>query len=595
MNKIFTPTSIISYIKQCAYFVFPYIFKDKLKIVAVCITLAMILLDSYVVVTIPKLLSNLVKYYKQHKYDSLDDIVIFLGILLFVKNIISPLRRMCFFYVSNSVTKDIKLDVVTHMHKINIKVLTSKGSIDILSIVSRVSDGVRNFLNTSVVGAVPSILKTVMLFYLIINQGIQFAYVPCGVILIYIMFFFSIKYLAKQRYDTWEATDKVTSNVEDSLINTKLHRFNILSEIKKLNKRYTLEKNAWFKERALKALVGLGQGVIFTFFSIVLFLHIVYLLKKNMISLDKFILIKSYIFIINNATSKVTSYLRTFIIGSIDLKKSIDLLNIPSLKKLRFNKNNLDIRPVFLSNTTINEKKPMISKMMLNKSDNSCTKSPILSLKNVFFRYNSCKNYIINNLCLDIHKGDKILLTGKSGIGKSTLCHLVSGLYTPTKGEIYFKNTSLNDMLLSTFGKECHFISQDAQLSTGSIKSNILNISNKLNTLSTIKYLQNTYLPNNINLNREIGKYGSMLSGGERQRIIIARSMQKKPSVLILDEALCYLGESVACKILDSIFKVVPTVIIVTHNKTLMQKFSKHIHIQSSSTLLTHKSCYDCK
>lgn len=166
-----------------------------------------------------------------------------------------------------------------------------------------------------------------------------------------------------------------------------------------------------------------------------------------------------------------------------------------------------------------------------------------ISFQNLYFKYPGQNNFILKDINLDIKSGEKILLVGKNGVGKSTLIKLLLKIYEPTSGFIKINGININDIDNDEFARIITCIFQDSQLFNFSIRENIA-LSDKDNedlikkslNLAGIDYLLN--LPSSIdtNLNREFDDTGYIPSGGEVQKLSLARAIYKNSSIIILDE-----------------------------------------------------------
>ncbi len=198
-----------------------------------------------------------------------------------------------------------------------------------------------------------------------------------------------------------------------------------------------------------------------------------------------------------------------------------------------------------------------------------------ISIKNISYYYDNKKIKVLNNLNLNIKKGECIGIYGKSGSGKSTLSEILIGLLKPRLGKIFVDNISI-DKNLKSWQEKIGIVSQNPYFLNDSIKKNITfglnekNIDNKKIT-SVIKETQ-LYefikkLPNK--LNTIVGERGISLSGGQLQRIAISRALYLGSQVLLLDEA----TNSLDKKNEDLIFKLIKklkkkiTIIIISHQK----------------------------
>ncbi len=203
-----------------------------------------------------------------------------------------------------------------------------------------------------------------------------------------------------------------------------------------------------------------------------------------------------------------------------------------------------------------------------------------IEFKNVSFSYDKY-NYILNNFNLKILKGDKILLNGKSGSGKSTICKLLYCLIEG-EGEILINNINVKNLSLAKIRNSITYISQKEKLFTDTIKNNICFYNDvddeKLNEIIKICRVDKIILKKPLKLNTIIVEGGTNLSGGERQRIILARALIKNFNILIIDEALSEVDKELEKDIINDILKYFKekTIIFITH-KNQKKLFAKEV------------------
>jgi len=162
--------------------------------------------------------------------------------------------------------------------------------------------------------------------------------------------------------------------------------------------------------------------------------------------------------------------------------------------------------------------------------------------EDVFFRYIGKKEDILKSINLNIAPGEKVLLTGPNGIGKSTLIKLILGFYKPYQGNIYLDGHNICTLSLLSLRERISIVSQNVFLFNESIKSNILYskpearqqeleaAAKKAGAIDFINKLELGFLT-------RIGETGKKLSGGERKKISIARAILKNSDIIIFDEA----------------------------------------------------------
>jgi len=226
----------------------------------------------------------------------------------------------------------------------------------------------------------------------------------------------------------------------------------------------------------------------------------------------------------------------------------------------------------------------------INNYENSFKKNfhmKKIEFKNISFSYPGKKNKIINNFSFEIKDNDKIAIVGKTGIGKTTLLNLCSGLIAPTEGKITINNQS--DLKLNNFLDQIGYVSQSVYLADDTVAFNIaLNRNLNEQNISLIKNLIHELdlegiLSPDDQLNTVVGEKGSKLSGGQIQRLGIARSLYRNPAILFIDEGTGSLDEIVEEKILNYLFDLMKERIVIfsTHRSKVLKYCNKVIQIEA--------------
>ncbi len=194
-----------------------------------------------------------------------------------------------------------------------------------------------------------------------------------------------------------------------------------------------------------------------------------------------------------------------------------------------------------------------------------------IKISDLNFEY--VKNFpVLNNISIDIKKGETSAIVGSTGSGKSTLIKLILRLYDSTSGEIKFDETNIKDLEIESLRNKIGLVSQDIFLFEGTVFENIaygnLDATNEevweaARLSESDKFIN--LLPNKENT--IVGERGQKLSGGQRQRISIARAILKNPEILILDEATSAVDNETEAAIQRSIntLKKGRTVIAIAH------------------------------
>jgi ATP-binding cassette, subfamily B, bacterial PglK len=196
-----------------------------------------------------------------------------------------------------------------------------------------------------------------------------------------------------------------------------------------------------------------------------------------------------------------------------------------------------------------------------------------ISLKNITYEYEKNKKIILN-LNLDIKKGNKIGIIGKTGSGKSTLIDIIMGLLEPTSGEIRIDNHIIDKDSLDSWQKHVAHVPQNIFLNDDTIMNNVAyGINPKLINKELVKKsIKDADLFEYVSklergLDTVIGERGIKLSGGQKQRLAIARALYKQASVIVFDEATSALDIETEFNVMNVVknFSKDITIIIVAH------------------------------
>ncbi len=194
-----------------------------------------------------------------------------------------------------------------------------------------------------------------------------------------------------------------------------------------------------------------------------------------------------------------------------------------------------------------------------------------IEISNLDFEY--VKNFpVLNDISIEINKGQTTAIVGSTGSGKSTLIKLILRLYDSTSGEIKFDGKNIRDLELDSLRNKIGLVSQDIFLFEGTVFENIAygNLDAKDEEVWEAAKLSESDKFINLLPNKEntiVGERGQKLSGGQRQRISIARAILKNPEILILDEATSAVDNETEAAIQRSIntLKEGRTIIAIAH------------------------------
>lgn len=283
-----------------------------------------------------------------------------------------------------------------------------------------------------------------------------------------------------------------------------------------------------------------------------------------------------------------------FFTSYISIKESIDILDIVLFSSIFYmiidfiTNINESISLYKVYQTSIDRVLDLLEVNTEEFNDTNFSSINKITIKDLSYVKDDC--IILDNINLEIFKGEKVFLTGKSGIGKSTLMRLILRYYSPSSGDILIDDISLSYFDLSFIRNRITYIGQNEQLWNGTIKSNLEIVCNdwsKIEEVSSITLLDKLFEKNNIDYNYIIEESGYNLSGGERKKLILARGLLKDSDVFILDEVFNEISVDEEREILKNIFSKYndKMIIVISHRNKNQDLFNKKYQLKGGGVI----------
>lgn len=192
---------------------------------------------------------------------------------------------------------------------------------------------------------------------------------------------------------------------------------------------------------------------------------------------------------------------------------------------------------------------------------------------------------VLNQVSLKFVHGRSYALSGRSGMGKSTLIDLLLKFYPPNGGNIYLNQSLLSEISVADVRKRIILVSQDAAVFDDTVVNNI-SLGMDVDMATIVQACKAACIHDVIEQMRDgyatrMQYQGKNLSGGQRQRIAIARALLRKPDVLILDESTSALDKATQKQVIENVLEQYTNkiVIFVTHDPYIMGRVSETIDL----------------
>ena len=506
----------------------------KILVFSYLVIILGIITNYYMLISIDYILPN------YNYYNYLYITLIFLAIYI-IKNIFNYIRNKNLILVENNIFKKINSDIIRKFFNLPYQFFKNKSTGEIIKRLSDIKI-FKELLSEIIVTISLDSLIILSSLIILLKINIKLFLVSIIELILYliIILIFKNKYSIRN-----ENIYGYENNRNLNLLNNTIERINI--NFNKYIDTSNKTKKLLNKQNILKSIIVDLSNIIFIFIGI----NLTY---NKIISLGEFILYNTIIYYFTEP-----------------IKNILDLnTNINYLKNIYRRINDLMI---------IKDEDDYIGEMEF-KSD--------IKIVNLSYSHDGYSK-TINNVSLNIKYGDKYLIYGKSGNGKSTIIKIILKYLNDYSGEIYIGDINLKDINKNVILNNMVYVSQNSYVCHDTLKNNIvygrsindieyekvINICN-LNSLRDKKQLRNNFI---------IEDDGFNISGGEKQKIILARSLLNSFNYLILDEALSEVDFNEEKQILDRIIHIYKdkTIIYISHKKSMIGLFNNKYELERSN------------
>lgn len=193
------------------------------------------------------------------------------------------------------------------------------------------------------------------------------------------------------------------------------------------------------------------------------------------------------------------------------------------------------------------------------------------SFDQVYFHYNRSSSAVLERFSLQVSAGEKILLLGHTGSGKSTLISLLARFHDPQQGRVLLGGQPVACYSESTLRAQMSVLSQPVQLFAGTVADNLALANVSADEADMASVLAAVRLDMELGeepLAYSIGESGSRLSGGQRKRLALARALLRDAPILLLDEPTEGLDAATEAAVVENVLRLYPerTLVMISHH-----------------------------
>jgi ATP-binding cassette subfamily B protein len=210
-----------------------------------------------------------------------------------------------------------------------------------------------------------------------------------------------------------------------------------------------------------------------------------------------------------------------------------------------------------------------------------------IEMRGLTFSPGNGGNPLLQDIHLTVEEGERMVVVGRTGSGKTILCNLVARILEPRQGYLFFDGIEIHEIPLEVLRKSVGYVPQDTFLFLDTIRENIafgkLDATDKeIEEAARLAQIYDEIMEFPEGTNTVIGEKGITLSGGQRQRIAIARAILMNPPIFILDDALSSVDIQTEERILEGLEKFLQgkTSILITHRIAPLRRADRIIVLE---------------
>ena len=437
------------------------------------------------------------------------------GLLRLANSLFGELRDVVFVKVAQRSIRRVALKVFEHLHKLSLRFHLERQTGGVSRDIERGAAGIRFLLSFMLFNIVPTILEIgFVTAILLVMYDIWFAIVTIATLVMYVLFTLWVtEWRMIFRRTMNEMDSKANTRAIDSLLNYETVKYfnNEGYEARRYDETLQSWEKAAVRNQTSLSFLNVGQGLIIAIGVTILMLLAGYGVMTGSMTLGDLVLVNAFL---------IQLYMPLHFLGFV-------------YREIRHSLADMERMFALLGKDTEVEDKPGAPNINIARAQ--------VRFEHVDFAYESNRQ-ILFDVNFDIPAGRKVAVVGTSGGGKSTLARLLFRFYDVTRGRILIDGQDIRDVTQQSLRASIGIVPQDTVLFNDSIYYNIAYgrpSATREEIIQAAKHAHIHHFVESLPLGYDttVGERGLKLSGGEKQRVAIARTILKRPRILVFDEA----------------------------------------------------------
>ena len=500
----------------------PYLLAYRYRVL---LAISCLLAAKFANLGIPILLKTLIDDLDAHKSVSSALLVVPLGLIIgygllrFSASLFTELRELLFSRVTQHAVRQIALEVFQHLHALSLRFHLSRQTGGVSRDIERGTRAIQSLVSYSLYSIVPTLIEFLLVLgYFAYQYNIWFAAITLGALIIYIAFTIVVtEWRTHLRRTMNDMDSRANQKAIDSLLNFETVKYfgNESFEARRYDENLVRYQAAAIKSQKSLSLLNVGQQFIIG-------VGLVLILWRSTVGVANGSMTLGDLVLVN--TLMIQLYIPWNFLGVIyrEIKQSLTDLD--------------RMFTLLMADREIADEPGAPALVIADR-----TQGPEVRFERVRFHYESNRT-ILHDLSFTIPAGTITAVVGRSGAGKSTLARLLFRFYDVQSGAILIDGQDIKHVQQASLRQAIGIVPQDTVLFNDTIAYNIAygrpgaseaDIQTAARAAQMDQFI--AHLPEGYNT--QVGERGLKLSGGEKQRVAIARTLLKKPAMLIFDEA----------------------------------------------------------